>query len=111
MAPVRCPPQRHTALGYENISCKGRVGLRHPTQQGGDISEDLRQQLTSVYKEVVVDGKLRVLLPPVQQLKEGSDCGVFSIAFLFHLALGDKPEELILHQSKMRTHLLSCLTN
>ncbi len=58
-----------------------------------------------------MDGKLRVLLPAVQQQKGTNDCGVFSIAYLFHTALGDKPEELILNQPTMRSHLLSCLTN
>ena len=77
----------------------------------GGISEDLKQQLAAIYSEVVVDGKLQVLLPAVQQQKGGNDCGVFSIAFLFHLVLGDRPEELTFQQTTMRTHLSSYLTN
>ncbi len=51
-----------------------------------DISGDLRQQVATIYRKAAVDGKLQVLLPAVQQQKGGSDCGVFSIAYLFHIS-------------------------
>ena len=37
----------------------------------------------------------------MQQQKGGMDCGLFSIAFALHLALGDDLKKLIFHQDAM----------
>lgn len=69
------------------------------------LTTDLKKQLRAIY---ATDGELAVTVPVVQRQKGGSDCGVFAIAYLFHLALGDKPEELIFDQAMMRGHLAMC---
>ena len=69
------------------------------------LTTDLKEQLRAIY---ATDGELAVTVPVVQRQKEGSDCGVFAIAYLLHFALGDKPEELIFDQAKMRGHLAVC---
>ena len=59
----------------------------------------------------VGDEELRIVVPTVQQQRGSSDCGVFAVAFLFHLALGDLPEDLIIKQSSMRRHLETCFSS
>lgn len=46
---------------------------------------------------------------PVQQQNNGSDCGVFSIAFATCLALGSDPSHTTFDIPRMRPHLLACL--
>ena len=46
---------------------------------------------------------------PVQQQKNGSDCGVFAIAFATCIVYGIKPEEVSFDIPKMRPHLVECL--
>ena len=46
---------------------------------------------------------------PVQQQKNGSDCGVFAIAFATCIVYGIKPEEVSFDVPKMRPHLVECL--
>ena len=41
--------------------------------------------------------------------EETIDCGCFAIAWAVHLAYGDKPETIILDQTKLRSHLEACL--
>ena len=41
--------------------------------------------------------------------EETIDCGRFGIAWAVHLAYGDKPETIILDQTKLRSHLEACL--
>ena len=57
-------------------------------QKGKGISSSLEKQLKAVYGETVAEqGYLKVVVPSVQQQRGTSDCGVFTVAFLFHLAL------------------------
>lgn len=46
---------------------------------------------------------------PVQQQKNGSDCGIFSIAFATTLVYGQNPMNVTYNISRMRSHLLHCL--
>ena len=46
---------------------------------------------------------------PVQQQKNGSDCGVFHIAFAICLVYGGSPCNIIFDFPKMCLHLLRCL--
>ena len=41
--------------------------------------------------------------------EETNDCGCFAIAWTVHLAYVDKPETIILDQTKLRLHLEACL--
>ena len=54
-------------------------------------------------------GHLIVQFPYTQKQKGGSDCGVFSIAFAFHAAMGDHISGLQFDQLKMRRLLMKCL--
>jgi hypothetical protein len=46
---------------------------------------------------------------PVQQQNNGSDCGVFAIAFATSLALGTDPRYITFDVPRMRPHLTACL--
>ena len=46
---------------------------------------------------------------PVQQQTNGSDCGVFAIAFATCLAFGENPAHMTFDVPKMRPHLATCL--
>ena len=48
---------------------------------------------------------------PVQQQSNGSDCGVFAIAFATCLALETDPRQVTFDVNGMRQHLASCLRN
>ena len=83
---------------------------------GGDLDSSLTHQLALIYCALItveengeeVDPHLVVHVPPVQQQKGSSDCGVYAIAFAVHAALGDDVKHLELDQTQMRNHLLQC---
>ena len=80
---------------------------------GGDLDTSLMHQLALVYRALItveeggeVDPHLIVHIPPVQQQKGSSDCGVYAIAFAVHAALGDDMKHLDFDKTQMRNHLL-----
>ena len=54
------------------------------------LPQELQQQLTTIYRNAASGGQIVVAVPAVQQQKGGQDCGLYAIACLFHLALGDR---------------------
>ena len=57
-------------------------------------------------------GELHVDVPPVQQQRGATDCGLFGIAFASELAKGENfPKDITFNQSRMRSHLLQCFEN
>ena len=75
------------------------------------LTSSMDEQLARIYKPFVANGGLLVSRMPVQQQKDGFDCGLFSIAFAYHAAAGDNVKRLNFHQDKMRGHLVSCLSD
>ena len=83
---------------------------------GGDLSSLLTHQLALVYRTLItveedgeeVDPHLVVHIPPVQQQKGTTDCGLYAIAFAVHAAFGDDVMNLEFDQTQMRSHLLQC---
>ena len=68
----------------------------------------LKEQFSTVYKCAANDSALIVTQYTVQQQSGSTDCGLFSIAFAYHAAIGDNLRTLIFDQGRMRSHLLSC---
>ncbi|EDO48872.1 predicted protein [Nematostella vectensis] len=69
------------------------------------ISQEIEEQTNDL-----LGGSLISLdFVPVQQQSNGSDCGVFSIAFATCLAFATNPSHFTFDIPKMRSHLLSCL--
>ena len=77
------------------------------------LSEDLTVQLAQCYRDYVDGmGELHVDVPPVQQQRGATDCGLFGIAFASELAKGENlPKDITFNQSRMRSHLLQCFEN
>ena len=53
------------------------------------LTSSMDEQLARIYKPFVANGGLLVSRMPVQQQKDGFDCGLFSIMFTYHAAAGD----------------------
>ena len=67
------------------------------------LSEDMKEQLKSIY------GSPRsVAIPRMSQQKGSKDCGLYAIAYAWHLAHGEKPEDVVFCQKNMRDHLINC---
>ena len=103
--------QIHHSFNHWVTSCylDGNVKLYDFLYDRKDgLPEELQEQLKMMYRNTASNCQITVILPMVQQQKGGQDCGVYAVACLFHLALGDKPEELHFTQEEMRLHLVHC---
>ena len=69
----------------------------------------LQEQIALIYKEAANGNTLTVKAIPVQQQAGGEDCGLSSIAFAYHAALGEDLMGITFEQSKMHDHLIACL--
>ena len=58
---------------------------------------------------LMAESFIGIITLPVQQQKNGSDCGVFAIAFATCIVYGIKPEEVSFDIPKLRPHLVECL--
>ena len=64
-------------------------------------------KLAQVYKTTNSnEKKLSVHLNRVQQ--DGVECGLYTIAFAFHIAGGNAVGKLSFQQDKMKEHLINC---
>ena len=71
------------------------------------ISQEIEEQTN----DLLGGGLISLDFVPVQQQSNGSDCGVFSIAFATCLAFATNPSFVTFDVVKMRSHLLACLKN
>ena len=86
-----------------SIGCEGVVNLCDSLYHDV-ILGDLEQQMHNLVGE-----NFQLSIPPVQQQPNGSDCGVFVIAFATHLV--NTPDLNIpkFNLAEMRPHLSNCL--
>ena len=54
-----------------------------------NLHDSLQEQIALIYKETANGNTLTVKAIPVQQQTGGEDCGLFSIAYSYHAALGE----------------------
>ena len=73
------------------------------------LSSELEQQIISVFG--TKSKELQIKVPVVQKQTNKCDCGLYAIAWAYHLALGEKPEEMTLESKKLRPHFIDCLKN
>ena len=73
------------------------------------LNDSLQEQIAAIYKEAANGNTLTVKAIPVQQQTGGVDCGLFSIAYAYHAALGEDLQRITFDQSKMRNHFIACL--
>ena len=97
--------------GANHWLCISSVGCRKGCANVYDglfnnvINDDIEEQT----RNLVGDEFERLIIVPVQQQKNGSDCGVFSIAYASSLVCKEAPETVMYDHTKMRPHLLKCL--
>ncbi len=72
------------------------------------LTHSLMLQLKQIYEVAVNKRHLRVNEMPVQQQLNGIDCGLFRMAFAYHIALGDEPSAINFCASEVRQHLIKC---
>ena len=73
------------------------------------LSSPLTQELLELASDLTGPAFKRIQCTPVQQQKNGSDCGIFSIAFATSLVYGQNPMNGTYNISQMHPHLLHCL--
>ena len=91
-----------------SIGCElGHVNLYDSLYHDSVLTQEVEEQTNDL-----LGGCLVALNPmPVQQQTNGSDCGVFAIAFSTCLVFGEDPTFINFDIQSMRTHLASCLSN
>jgi hypothetical protein len=67
---------------------------------------DIQRQITE-YCGATED--VEITLGKVQQQDNGTDCGVFAVAFATHIVYGSDPECVVFDTKLMREHLIGCL--
>ena len=67
-------------------------------------------QIAQLYSSYTSHSELSLRRVSVQQQNGYHDCGLFSIANATEICNGHKPEKACFDQSRMRTHLFSCLS-
>ena len=85
-----------------SVGCSdGIVSLYHNI-----ISKEVEEQALNL---VGADSFSSLNVDPIQQQRNGSDCGVFSAAFATALVHGVPPSLLEFDTTKLRNHLCECL--
>lgn len=77
----------------------------------GKLTPSLEIQIAQLYRPANLDSKIMVTAERVQQQKGTTDCGLFSIAYAYHAAKGEKVSGLTLDQENLRNHLSTCFEN
>ena len=75
----------------------------------GMVTNHVKKQVASILYEKTPEIVLNV--KSVQQQQNGTDCGVFAIAFLVSLLNGDDLSRQTYGNNLHRTHLLRCISN
>ena len=85
----------------------GHINLHDSLYHDSVLTQEVEEQTNDL-----LGGCLVALNPmPVQQQTNGSDCGIFAIAFSTCLVFGEDPTFVNFDAQSMRTHLASCLSN
>ena len=74
-----------------------------------EFPRSVENQLLQLYHPTLPqDSGLLAECPCVQQQEGSYDCGLFAIAWTYHLLVGDHPRTLTLDPQKLRQHLARC---
>ena len=87
---------------------EGEVVL-YDSLKGASISSAIYSQISTLSNCKLKS--LRIIRAGVQQQSNGTNCGLFSIAFAVDIAFGITPKERAYAESEMRNHLLKCFKN
>ena len=90
-----CFSSIHSPPGYVNVY--------------DSLSTPVNQQIIRLAYDLTGPAFQKIRCIPVQQQKNLSDCGVFSIAFATSLVYGQNPMNVTYNINQMRLHLMQCL--
>lgn len=112
-------PVKHEAIQIHHISgnhwvTSSSLGSEinvYDSKYHGKLDPSLTHQLALLYRPLADyadddDYGEAAFLPHVQQQVGGVDCGLFAIAFAFHLALGDNLGKIVFDQSSIFLNVL-----
>ena len=88
-----------------SIGCDAGVVNLYDSLFNDNVSQEVEDQT----KDFLADNYVGLNYVPVQQQCNGSDCGIFSIAFATCLVYGTDPKHVTFDVTKMRPHLAHCL--
>jgi hypothetical protein len=74
----------------------------------GSIATSIKEQIASMLHEVDND-EIEILVQPVQQQTNSTDCGVFALAFATAVCFGYEVSHCSFDVVKMRSHLWKCM--
>ena len=95
--------------GHSHWDCVSSIGCIPGTVRLFDsLYHDIISQ-DQVKDLVLAESFQKLEYAPCQQQRNGSDCGVFAIAFVTSLVFGYNPQNLNFDITKMRPHLVACL--
>ena len=82
----------------------------HDSLKPNTLTPALEKQLTRLYGPTMSRDAtgLCISATSVQQQKGSCDCGLFAVAFAFHLASGGDSKDMVFDQSRMRNHFIHC---
>lgn len=69
----------------------------------------IEEEVTEQVKSLMADSYIGLVNVPDQQQLNGSDCGVFAVAFSTSLVYGFDPQDYTFDIPNMRPHLCQCL--
>lgn len=91
-----------------NIGCKDvtKVNLFDSLYSG--ITQHTKEQVSSLLHCTSSD-TIKILVQAVQTQTNGTDCGVFALAFATALCYGKDPCDVYFNRRAMRQHVWSCI--
>ena len=87
------PEQAH----WVTSSYIGREVSASDSLSNGSLTDSLSLQLVELYCPALQNGMLMATLLPVQQQEGSRDCGLFSIANAYSVAMGENPCSTLFH--------------
>ena len=75
----------------------------------GKITDSVKKQICNLLHSK--EKKIKVHVMPVQQQKNNTDCGIYTIAFAYFIANNTDPSVVSLDKTKLRKHLYFCFQN
>ena len=83
--------------------CEGNIIL-YDSKHTPSLSKDMGKQLRAIY-----GGSQYVIVPHITHQRGSKDCGLFAIAYAWHLAQGEKPQQVVFQQKATRDHFINYL--
>ena len=88
-----------------SVGCQPNVVNLFDSLSHDIIEREVKEQVESL----MADSNVEITSMPVQQEQNGSDCGIFAIAFSTCIVFDLDPRDMTFDIPRMRPHLSQCL--